>query len=110
MSKNYLGFFLIICFFVGSIILNLHDSVDSIGYISRMLITLGCFSGVILWIWMMTDVFKSAGSAAWGWSLLLFNLLAAILYFLIVYRSRDMENRKITVPEDNNMDCDKGVG
>jgi hypothetical protein len=45
-------------------------------------------TGIILWFWMIYDLFmqeKLKYKKIWGLSFLLFNVIAAIAYFIIIY-------------------------
>jgi hypothetical protein len=55
----------------------------------------------VMWIWMISDYFKRNNlkhKSLWGWLLVLFNLVAGLIYFMFVYfpnermRLRQSEN------------------
>ena len=44
-----------------------------------------------IWVWMLTDVFKSPlleHRAAWGWFMVIGTFITAILYFFVIYVPR----------------------
>lgn len=46
------------------------------------------FISLVMWIWMMSDYFKRDNikhKVLWGWILVLFNLVAGLIYFMFVY-------------------------
>jgi len=54
----------------------------------QFLIMYGVVSGIGLWLWMLKDYFHerpSRFSVLWGFSLLIFSYVAAIVYFIVIY-------------------------
>ena len=63
----------------------------SLGTGDKIVIATGVLSGLILWIWMFSDFFKRKDlryRVLWGWVLFLANLLAAAIYFIVIYFPR----------------------
>ena len=64
---------------------------DGLGTGDKIVIATGVLSGFILWIWMFSDFFKRKDlryRVLWGWVLFLANLLAAAIYFIVIYFPR----------------------
>jgi len=63
------------------------DSLSPNNFYNKIL-TVTCYTSVVMWIWMMSDYFKRADikhKVFWGWILVLFNLIAGLIYFMFVY-------------------------
>lgn len=58
----------------------------------QIVVVAGVFSGFVLWIWMFSDFFRQNDlryKVLWGWALFLANLLAAAIYFIVIYFPRE---------------------
>jgi hypothetical protein len=67
-----------------------------LGSVDQAVIATGVLSGVILWIWMFSDFFRRKEmrhKVLWGWALFLANLLAAAVYFVIIYFPQERVKR-----------------
>lgn len=65
------------------------------GLLNRVLLNWGMFGGVFLWISMLVDHFKYSRvkrKVAWGLFLVFGQLLAAAIYFVVVY-SKSQKNK-----------------
>lgn len=85
MVNKIVGYLLVALVIICFSFLNLaspdHDMTDSLALIAFL-------SSFSLWIWMITDFFRNKelkSKALWGWSLIIFNVIAAAVYFIIVY-------------------------
>jgi hypothetical protein len=68
-------------------------AVLEISALERVLVSLGVLAALWLWGWMLTDYFRNRPSqhaVAWGWFLVFGNWLAAIIYFAVVWRTRQL--------------------
>lgn len=65
------------------------------GLLNRVLLNWGMFGGVFLWISMLVDHFKYSRvkrKVAWGLFLVFSQMLAAAIYFVVVY-SKSQKNK-----------------
>ncbi len=61
---------------------------SAIGTSDEVVIASGVFSGFVLWVWMLSDLFRGRQvrhRVLWGWALFLASLIAAAVYFVAVY-------------------------
>lgn len=57
----------------------------------QFLVGYGVVSGIGLWLWMFADYFRERPlrfSILWGFSLLIFLYIAAVVYFIVIYLRR----------------------
>lgn len=96
--KRFLGYLLITLIFLSLVISKYYEgknpttfySFDELPtlYVAGMLI--GTASAAILWLWMIGNAFTNNNLKRRGWwliSLLFFNWVASIIYFLLIYRN-----------------------
>lgn len=68
---------------------------EELGVADQIIVAGGVSSGFLLWAWMLSDFFRRRDvryKVAWGWTLVLLNLLAAAAYFLVIYLPREQRN------------------
>lgn len=67
----------------------------------QIVVVVGVFSGFVLWVWMFSDFFKRKDlryKVLWRWALFLANLLAAAIYFIVIYFPRERNDGKRGMP------------
>lgn len=92
--SRYLGLALALSVLVSyAVLLVKGDAFDEMAY---SFIVLGGLTGLLLWIWMLTDFFKGGVKKhriLWGWALFIFTLLGAVVYFFLVYWRNNGDNK-----------------
>lgn len=89
--KN-LGYVLIVVLLISIVFFNFFPWQSQNQIIVNFLAVIAFLSGFSLWIWMFTDLFRNKHlnhRIMWGWSLVFLNIIAAMVYFLSIYRKRN---------------------
>lgn len=82
---------IVVAGYIGFLFLGVGQGESPLTLAEQALAVAAAVSGFVLWVWMITDFFQRSGNrnrALWGWSLVIFNLLASVIYFLVVYYPR----------------------
>lgn len=101
-AKLYFGMFLVVGYLL-SFAWILYEGIftfkafDDFSPVVQVLFNWGIWGGLILWVWMLSNVFTNEGlknRATWGWALILFNWLVIPVYFFLVYLPSELNGNK----------------
>jgi hypothetical protein len=92
-----LGNIMIVALIISFIFFNFFPWQSQNKLIVNLLAAMSFLSGFSLWIWMFTDLFRNKHldhRITWGWSLVFLNIIAAMAYFLFIYRKKNDISKK----------------
>ena len=95
--RRIIGFSLICIFIFSFIWMNNYAEINAEGEtvgVTTIILIFGALSGLIFWIWMLTDLFYRRGIKykwVWGWLMIFINIPVSVVYFLIYMKNSDSD-------------------